>query len=175
MNHGHPHEPEPLRIPRRALDSITAHVQHYGQQELETGGFLLTEPQQPRVCVLALAGSTGIIRGEGLFVVTVPALDRLFTHAEDNGLQVRAMLHSHPAEAFLSMTDRRYSLRVHGFINAVVPDYATPTADAAAWGWWRHDGDWVTCPPPQFTTDDAHPLQVVVFDAEGLHAQPDGL
>jgi hypothetical protein len=175
MNDTPPQEPERLRIPRRAFDVITSHVQNYGQQEMESGGFLLTAPRQARVQVLALAGSAGIVRGAGLFIITAPALDRLFTHAETDGLQVRAMFHSHRAEAFLSPTDRRYSLRAQGFINAVVPDYATPTADPAAWGWWRHDNDWVTCPPAQITPDDSHPLQVVAFDAEGLHAQPDGL
>lgn len=166
-------DPNPLQVVPDALDTITAHVRQYGQQALETGGFLLTAPGERRVRMLAVAGSVGIVRGEGLFIVTAPALDQLFTHAEQNGLQVRAMIHSHPAEAFLSETDRRYSLRVRGFINAVVPDYATPTNDPAAWGWWRHETDWIPCPPIQLIPDGQPPIQAVTFDVEGLHAHPD--
>ena len=164
-----PRSPEPLHIPRRALDALTAHLCRYGQDDLESGGFLLTRPGEPDILMLALAGTTGIVRGPGLFIITAPAFDRLFTHAEQHGLQVRAMIHSHPEEAFLSPTDRRYSLRVHGFINAVVPDYATPPDDPAAWGWWRHDHDWIPCPPAIAVPDTPIPARIVTFDAEGLY------
>jgi proteasome lid subunit RPN8/RPN11 len=136
---------------------------------MESGGFLLTMPGQAHVQMVALAGTVGIVRGPGLFIVTAPALDRLFTHAEQHGLQARAMVHSHPAEAFLSVTDRRYSLRVRGFINAVVPNYASPVSDPAVWGWWHHQADWVQCPPAQIIPDGLASTQVITFDEEGLH------
>lgn len=170
---GSPRQPQPLHIPRGTLDALAAHVRRYGQDDLESGGFLLTQPGEPRTLMLALAGTAGIVRGPGLFIITAPALDRLFTHAERHGLQARAMIHSHPEEAFLSPTDRRYSLRIRGFLNAVVPDYATPPDDPAAWGWWRHEHDWIPCPPAQAVPDTPTPARTVTFDAEGIREHTD--
>ena len=165
--------PEPLRIPHGALIALTTHLHHYGQHDLESGGFLLTQPGHQRTLMLALAGTAGIVRGPGLFVITAPAFDRLFTYAETLGLQVRAMIHSHPDEAFLSPTDRRYSLRMRGFINAVVPTYAAPPDDPAAWGWWRYEHDWIPCPPAAAVPDNPTPTPIMTFDAEGLYEYTD--
>lgn len=168
-----PQAQQPLRIPRGALAALAKHVRHYGQHNRESGGFLLTRPGDPHILMLALAGTAGIVRGPGLFVVTAPAFDRLFTHAEQHGLQARAMIHSHPEEAFLSLTDRRYSLRVHGFLNAVVPNYATPPEDPAAWGWWRHEDDWIPCPPAVAVPDTGTSARTITFDAEGFYEHTD--
>ncbi|MFK0154687.1 hypothetical protein ACIQVK_21750 [Streptomyces sp. NPDC090493] len=77
------------------------------------------------------------------------------------------MLHSHPRDAFLSRTDLRYSLRVPGFVNSVVPTFAQPPTDPSLWGWWQYVDDWSSCSPP--VTDPACPkATVITFDAEGV-------
>ncbi|MEU6138790.1 hypothetical protein ABZ848_00335 [Streptomyces sp. NPDC047081] len=106
-------------------------------------------------------------RAYGRFVIGLQAVDTAFTYAEERGFQVRAMLHSHPRAAFLSATDLRYSLRMRGFVTAVVPTFASPPIDPAQWGWWQYDGNWWVCSPP--TIDSACPeATVLTFDAEGV-------
>jgi hypothetical protein len=157
--------PEPLHVPPRALDAFVDGVRHHGQLGQETGAFFLTAPEHRDVVVVALAGEAGVERAYGQFVIGLPAIDKIFTYAEQRGLQVRAMLHSHPRAAFLSRTDLEYSLRVRGFVNAVVPTFAAPSADPAHWGWWQYDGEWTACSPA--APDPACPAAgVITFDAE---------
>lgn len=156
-----------LLLPTGAVSSVIATVQQHGQAGQETGALLLTAPRDPAVRLVALAGATGIERGPGLFVITAGALDVLFTYAEERSLQVRAMIHSHPGEAFLSRTDRLYTLRMTGFINAVIPNFAAPPSAPAAWGWWRFEKDWTACPAP--LTDSGLPqARILTFDSEGI-------
>jgi hypothetical protein len=158
-----------LIIPAGAVTRLCTHIRRYGQVDVETGGLLLTGPEDPTVQVVALAGTTGIVRKYGLFIITRPAFDAIFTWAEDRNLRVRAMVHSHAEKAFLSRTDREGGLRVPGFYSAVVPTFASPPADLASWGWWIYRSDWVTSP-----TSHLHPTAdltaSVVFDGDGVRA-----
>lgn len=159
--------PTPLRIAPRSLDGFVDDVRRHGRLGRETGAFFLTAPEGRDVTVVAFAGDSGVDRAYGRFVIGLEAIDQVFTYAEECGLQVRAMLHSHPRAAFLSHTDLKYSLRVRGFVNAVVPTFAEPPADPSRWGWWQFDGDWSACSPP--TTDPACPeAKILFFDAEGV-------
>ncbi|MEV2193605.1 Mov34/MPN/PAD-1 family protein [Streptomyces phaeochromogenes] len=158
---------ESLRISPRSLDAFIDDVRRHGRLGRETGGFFLTTPEDRDVRAVALAGSRGIDRAYGRFVIGLQAIDKAFAYAEERGLQVRAMLHSHPRGAFLSRTDLRHSLRVPGFVNAVVPTFAEPPTDPSLWGWWQYDDDWSSCAPP--VTDPACPkAAVITFDAEGV-------
>jgi len=156
-----------LSIPANAVEAIVEDVRRYGLHHVETGALLLTKPGEHVILAAALAGEAGIERSEGLFIITLPAFDALFTYAEDHGLQVRAMVHSHPREAFLSPTDRRYGLRMRGFLSAVVPTYADPPVTPQAWGWWRYDDDWHPTEPAEATGADTS-AQVLTFDAGGV-------
>jgi proteasome lid subunit RPN8/RPN11 len=156
-----------LRLSQLALESFIGDVRHHGCLGRETGGFFMTAPGEPDVVAIALAGDHGVDRGYGRFIITMPAIDAAFTYAERRGLQVRAMVHSHPHAAFLSRTDLRYSMRVLGFVNAVIPTFVDPPTEPAHWGWWQYDGNWVPCAPaitgPQNTS-----TQVIIFDAKGV-------
>lgn len=157
----------PLLLPSGALDPLLDQIRHHGHSGRETGALLLTRPGEPEVQVLALTGIAGIERGIGLFFIGAAALDRLFTYAEQRGLQVRAMIHSHPEDAFLSPVDQRCTLRVPGFVSAVVPNFAHPPTDPKDWGWWRWVTSWNPCSAP---TVAALPTpRVMSFDAEGIH------
>jgi hypothetical protein len=158
-----------LVLPAGAVDPVLREIRHHGLADRETGALLLTGQSDMNVLVVAVAGTTGIVRGPGLFTVSAVAYDRLFTFAEERSYRTRAMIHSHPEGAFLSRTDRLYSLRVPGFVSAVVPTYAAPPADPTAWGWWRFDRDWVSCSAP--VVDGAlPPVLTVLFDEEGVRA-----
>ncbi|WP_030761637.1 MULTISPECIES: hypothetical protein [unclassified Streptomyces] len=155
-----------LVLPAGAVDPVLQEIRRYGLADLETGALLLTGQSDMRVLVVAVAGTAGIVRGPGLFAVSAVAYDRLFTFAEERCYLVRAMVHSHPEKAFLSQTDRAYSLRVPGFFSAVVPTYTTPPTNLASWGWWRFERDWVPCTTP--VVDPAlSPVRTLVFDEEG--------
>ncbi|MEU2914788.1 hypothetical protein ACFYM3_36930 [Streptomyces massasporeus] len=150
-----------------AVDPVLREIRRHGLAGQETGALLLTGQSDMHVLVMAVAGTAGIVRGPGLFTVSAVAYDRLFTFAEERSYQVRAMIHSHPEEAFLSRTDRAHSLRVPGFVSAVVPTYAAPPADPASWGWWRFEQEWAPCTAA--VVDPAlPPMRSVVFDEEGV-------
>lgn len=160
-------KPAPLRIPPPALGVFVDDVRRHGLLGQETGALFLSVPEHRDVAVVALAGDAGVDRAYGRFIISLPAIDMAFTYAEQRGLQVRAMIHSHPRAAFLSRTDLRYSLRVRGFVNAVVPTFATPPADPAVWGWWQYDDEWTACAP--VAVDSAcPPATIITFDAEGV-------
>ena len=92
----------------------------------------------------------------------------LFDHAEDNDLQVRAQVHSHMFEAFMSPTDKAGNIRMQGFIAAVTPTFAAPSSDVAVWGWWVFDGaDWIETRPATVAADLN--TKVITFDADGVH------
>jgi hypothetical protein len=158
-----------LIVPAAAAVRLSADIRRYGQAGVETGGLLLTKFGDPTVSVVAVAGTTGIVRRYGLFIITRSAFDAVFTWAEDHQLQVRAMVHSHAEEAFLSRTDREGGLRVKGFYSAVVPTFDNPPEDSALWRWWTFTSDWTAieaprCDPMVTATDS------VVFDGDGVHA-----
>lgn len=150
-----------------AVETIVADVARHGALGVETGALLLTPPDDPTVTVLALAGTVGIIRHPRLLVLSSPALNPLFAYAEDNNLQLRAQVHSHTRQAFLSHTDKTGNIRMSGFIASVIPNFAAPPRDPATWGWWTfEDGDWVPIEPAVITTQTT---KVITFDADGVH------
>jgi hypothetical protein len=156
-----------LRIGRDAVAAIVTDVAHYGALGVETGSLLLTSPGDPTITVLALAGAAGIERHPGLLVFSAAALNPLFSHAEDNGLQVRAQLHSHMFKAFLSETDQAGNIRMPGFIASVIPTFATPPDDVSEWRWWTFDGaEWMRSEPA--ITFDGN-TKIITFDADGIH------
>ena len=105
-----------LLLPQGAIDAIVDHIAAHGARGVETGGFLLTRPGDSLVVAVALTGSSGVTRRRDLFIVSVPVIDRLFTYAEDRDLQVRAHLHSHAREAFLSPTAQALTSSLPGDI-----------------------------------------------------------
>lgn len=159
----------PLTLPELAVERLHAEITRFGMHGLETGGFLLASEQTPdQPTVLALAARKGITRRFDQFMIAGEALEALFAWAEQHHFRVRAQVHSHGHQAFLSRTDRTYGLNVPGFISAVVPTFATPPRTPAAWGWWSYSkDDWQTIQPPalggQFHT-------AVTFDTGGVHS-----
>lgn len=163
-------------IPTLTIDTDTVarlleHVRFYGQQDVETGAMLLSNPGEPEISVLALAGEAGITRHYGLLVLSAEALAPLFEYAEDNGLQIRAQVHSHAREAFMSRTDKAGNIRMQGFIAGVVPNFANPSTQPSTWGWWTFDGqNWVDIAPPTLTSPTPG-ATTVVFDSSGIREQ----
>lgn len=158
-----------LIVPTPGAIRLCADIRRYGQVGVETGGLLLTKLGDSTVSVVAVAGTTGIVRKYGSFIITRPAFDAIFTWAEDNDLQVRAMVHSHPEEAFLSRTDREGGLRVKDFHSAVVPTFDNPPDDPALWRWWTFTSDWTPTQAPQ-CDPTATSTDSVVFDGDGVRA-----
>jgi hypothetical protein len=160
-----------IRIPAVGVAALIGEATTFGARGLETGGFLLaprtaTVGANPAVAAVALAGDTGISRGRDMFQVSGHALDRIFTFADDHGLWIPALLHSHRAGALLSATDQRHGLGVDGFISAVIPEYSGPPRDLARWGWWRFEsGRWCGAAPGRTTGGT---VEVLRFDEGGI-------
>jgi len=156
-------------MPSTAAAAIADEVRRYGEEILETGGFLLGPKGSQEITVLAFAGQIGILRSWGLFQVHELALDRLFGFADDRGLSIPAQFHSHMLRDELSPTDREHGLRVEEFISAVVPEYRMPPCDPAKWGWWRFDRDqWVRIGA---ATTGPGGVEIVEFDRGGVRAR----
>ncbi len=154
-------------LPSSAVSAITDDVIRFGRQGLETGAFLLADPNQPaRIASVALLGTAGIDRRRDQLVISGLALARLFDWADEAGLVVRVQLHSHLFEALMSPTDERFGLTVEGFISAIVPDSAAPSREPEDWGWWRFSsGRWVPTDPAHVTTEV---IPTVCVDERGV-------
>lgn len=155
-----------LHLGADALDTIVADVARYGARSVETGALLLTPHGEPAVTLVALAGTAGIDRRPGLLVFSSAALNPMFSYAEDHDLQLRAQVHSHKYDAFLSPTDKAGNIRMSGFIASVIPNFANPKADPTAWGWWTFNGTSWTPTEPALVT--AQGTKFVTFDADGV-------
>ena len=158
-----------LRLTRTVVDALTADIRCWGARGAETGGFLLASESDPdRLTILALAGQAGISRRRGLFAVSGPAIEQLFTWAADRELRIRAQVHSHARGAFLSPTDLRHGFDVVGFISAVVPHFTTPSAEPRDWGWWQRTSTlWEAFPAPNVIAGAG---SMVRFDQGGVDA-----
>jgi hypothetical protein len=160
-----------ILIPAAGVAALIGEAIAFGARGLETGGFLLASRADPdggypAVTAVALAGDAGITRHRDVFQVSERALDRVFTFADDRGLWIPALLHSHRTGAFLSAADQRYGLNVDGFVSAVIPRYASPPGDPASWGWWRFEsGQWRDAPPGRTAGEAA---EVLRFDEAGV-------
>jgi hypothetical protein len=157
-----------LTVTHDAVAALTGEVAVHGSSPAETGGFLLSRREsRTRLDLLALAGNAGIGRGRDVFKVSARAIERLFTWAGERDLLIAAQVHSHRGQAFLSPTDLRHGFAVEGFVTSVIPTYARPPVDPAAWGWWRYDeGHWQPAGAPVCVPG---PAEVVRFDAGGVH------
>src|SRR5437660_1251066 len=110
-------------VPAGAVETITTEIRVYGQQLLETGGFMMLPRGCGTVTTVAFAGITGIVRRQHLFQISARALDRLFTFADDHDLYIPVQFHSHERGAYLSWIDAQHGLRVDGFTSVVIPTY----------------------------------------------------
>ncbi|GIF76191.1 hypothetical protein [Asanoa siamensis] len=157
-----------LIIPSAAVAAIASETGALGRLRVETGGFLLTPVGDPTITVVAFTGTTGIIRHRKMLQISARALGRLFDYADGHDLHAPAQFHSHETTAFLSRTDATHGLRVDGFTSVVIPRFASPPGDPAAWGWWTfRDTAWETITPARPSTGNAH---LIRFDEDGIHA-----
>lgn len=161
-----------ITIPVAGVTAVVDETVAFGARDLETGGFLLvprasSAERDTLVSAIALAGDVGIVRRRDVFQISAPALDRIFTFADDHDMWIPVQFHSHGIGAFLSVTDERHGLRVEGFVSTVIPTYTAPPRDLARWGWWRFEaGRWRDAEPGQVTGGT---VQVVRFDEAGVH------
>jgi proteasome lid subunit RPN8/RPN11 len=156
-------------IPASILDAIQAEVTHHGACDVETGMFLLAPPGAVVVGTLALAGTVGVTRRREQFALTGRAMNRLFSHARAEQLEILAQIHSHAGRAFLSDVDLRHGFAVEGFTTSVIPTYRQPPLHPAGWGWWRHDGcNWQTADPYTSTNGNG---TIITFDEAGVDAR----
>ena len=150
-----------------AVEIIAAETARFGALGVETGGFVLYPTDSDEPSVVALVGERGISRHPRLLEISALAIDRLFGFADDHNLRVRVQFHSHREEAFLSVTDKEFGLRVPGIVSTVIPNFADPPADPRSWGWWMFNADdWAEIAP--WTLAGEAP-RVVVFDEDGAH------
>jgi hypothetical protein len=160
-----------ILIPAAGVTALISEAMTFGARGLETGGFLLAPRTaraglDPAITAVALAGDAGIARDRDLFQVSGHALDRIFNFADDHGLWIPAMLHSHRVGAFLSATDQRHGLGVDGFISVVIPWYSSPPQDLTRWGWWRFEsGRWRHAAWGRATPGEA---EILRFDEGGI-------
>jgi hypothetical protein len=158
-----------LLLTRNLVDALVAEIGAWGDRHAETGGFLLAaEDNADRATVLALGGQSGIVRRRNLFAISGGAIERLFSWAGDTELRIRAQVHSHAHGAFLSRTDLQHGFDVDGFITAVVPHFAAPSAHPGDWGWWQRGGGcWQAQRSPDVVAGSVH---IVRFDEGGVRA-----
>lgn len=158
-----------LSISDSAVSQLRADVARHAARPAETGGFLLARTDsRERLDVVALAGEAGVRRSRDVFRVSATAIERLFVWAADNELLIRAQVHSHRGNAFLSRTDLRHGFAVAGFITAVIPTYTDPPWNLSDWGWWFFDaGRWRAANGPTVSPGAA---RVVRFDEAGIGA-----
>jgi hypothetical protein len=155
-------------LPDSAINLIVEEVEKYGEQDVETGGFLLSSSDEPeKILVVACAGDgPGINRQALQFTMSGLAMNQLFDWAFDQNYRVVAQFHSHKHGAFMSYADQMLGLSVRGFISTIVPNYAAPSLSPSAWGWWVYEKDgWLDISAPQ-TTD--LPCGAFYFDELGV-------
>lgn len=155
----------PLTIVSAAIETVVADVRRFGAGNVETGGFLLAPVETETITAVALAGEIGIVRRRDLFQISDLALDRLFAYADESDLWIPAQFHSHGLVAELSRCDIEHGLAVEDFVSTIVPWYADPPVDAAAWGWWRYGSRWTRLGPPAILPRAS---VTVVFDEDGV-------
>jgi hypothetical protein len=157
-----------LIISQSGIDEVVQETRYYGEQLLETGGFLLSPTGQETISCVAVGGEAGIIRRPRLFQISEGALDRLFTFADEKGFWIPVQFHSHRFGAFLSETDAEHGLSVDGFISVILPTFADPPRDVRSWGWWQfRTGAWHSCAPASVRGADFD--SVIVFDENGVY------
>lgn len=139
-----------LTIREEAVELLLTDVETYGALPAETGAFLMAREDAPdELFAVAVPGSSGVVRRRDLFEVSALAVAGLFDLATEEGLVIRAQLHSHRRGAFLSRTDLEHGFNVEGFVTCVVPHYARPPRQPELWSWWRFEGgSWVRHPAP---------------------------
>lgn len=155
----------PLTVASAAIETVVADVRRFGAGNVETGGFLLAPVETETITAVALAGEIGIVRRRDLFQVSDLALDRLFANADDSDFWIPAQFHSHGLVAELSRCDIEHGLAVEHFVSTIVPWYADPPLDAAAWGWWQYDSRWTRIDAPAIVPGAS---VTVVFDENGV-------
>jgi hypothetical protein len=155
-----------LIFPKACLSVIHEEVKRYGECDLETGGFFLTESESDEIDVLALAGEIGITRTWGLFQVSGKAIERLFDWADGETLRISAQLHSHCLSAFLSETDTDYGFNVDGFQTSVIPSYCNPPFLPQQWRWWQFTKHrWIEIGSPELGSQNC---RIIKFDERGI-------
>lgn len=159
--------PNGLTLPAAVPEAVAIYVKEYGAEGVETGAFLLAPTgAADEISLLAFAGEEGITRGPEVFGVSGRAIGRLFDWADETGMRVRALVHSHEGRAFLSKTDLKHGFAVSNFTTAIVPWYADPSPSPSDWAWWRYyGGEWRKIAPAAVTN---HEAEFVVFDEGGV-------
>jgi hypothetical protein len=153
-------------IPESAVGAVLKDVRSFGASHLETGGFFLLPRGGQTVSTVALAGDSGIVRGRNFLQISESALARLFVYADGHDIWAPLQFHSHARGAFLSLTDAAHGLRVEGFVSVVVPNYANPTFDVKAWGWWCFSAcEWLPIEPAMTGNGS---VAVIRFDEDGI-------
>lgn len=156
-----------LVLPHTSVKALLESVRHYAVHGVETGAFLLSHPDESELAIVALTGAAGISRSPYQFRVSGAALNRLFDWASESSLQIRAQVHSHRGDAFLSPTDLEFGLSVEGFTTCVVPWFSRPPSRPDRWGWWQYAGtEWSVVAAPR-ASDGA--VTIVYFDELGVH------
>jgi hypothetical protein len=154
-------------LPAQMASDIAATARMAGVRLVETGGFVLGNPDDSAGTVLALTGEVDIERREQLFHVGGLALSTLFEWADEQELSVLAQWHTHRRQAFLSKMDVEQGLNVPGFVTSVVPDFERASPAPDRWGWWTYNGAaWAPTAPPAVTTA---PFRTVTFERGRVH------
>ena len=157
-----------LVLPDAAIAAIVNDIHVFGEVGVETGAWLLASEDDPnRIRHVALLGDAGIVRRPDQLIVSGKAIAIMFGWAVVERLVVRAQVHSHGREAFMSETDRRFGFTVEGFIAAIVPFARIASSRPDAWRWWAfHDGRWSSTDPAVVCDGE---VRVVRFDEAGVH------
>lgn len=156
-----------LVLPEAAITAVIDDIHFFGELAVESGAWLLASEADPvRIGHVALLGETGIVRHHDQLIVSGKAIAALFEWAVEQSLVVRAQIHSHGREAFMSETDRRFGLTVDGFIAAIVPFARVASPRPDAWRWWEFGGGCWSSADPAVPGDGV--VRVVRFDEAGV-------
>jgi hypothetical protein len=158
-----------LKVRRGLIDHLVGDVIVHGERTEEAGAFLLASEETPELLdTIAIPGRSGVTRKRDLFAIASEAILELFEKAAREDLAIRAQVHSHRREAFLSPTDLEYGFSVEGFVTCVVPWYGNPSEDPRRWGWWIFGSDaWNECGPPLIVAGDWRRIDFAVEASDG--------
>jgi len=111
------------RIPRRMIDQTFATFRSCGGNQHECQLYWLSPWDNPMI-LTEVAHPKHCSSRYGLSIES-NWIDQFWKDLADRGLGVRIQVHTHPGEAFHSLTDDTYPLLFDiGFLSLVIPDFA---------------------------------------------------
>ena len=134
-----------LSMPKAMWRTMLAELRRRGGGRTEAGAFLLGQMEGARRRVTAIVYYDQLDPGaytSGVCVLQGDAFARLWQHCREHRLTVVADIHTHPAQAFQSGSDRTNPMVAReGHIAIIVPDFASEPVAQEELGIFEYRGE----------------------------------